>query len=272
MDTEAHRYPAGRRAAFALTALLSIAGSLHAIDTSALRPHGYVNDFANVVDASSAAALERYCTDVEQSTGAQMAIVTIDSLDGEPIEDVANRLYRQWGVGKKGKDEGVMLLLAVRDHKNRVEVGYGLEPILPDGFVGSVLREMRPSLQSGNYGAALQAGASEIGERIAQARGVAIQRTLPRRAPPEGRSRGGAGIPFVLIAMIILFLILGRGGRGGGFLTGMILGNILGGGRRGGWGDGGGWGGGGFGGGGGGGGFGGFGGGDSGGGGASGGW
>ena len=268
MDTEAQRF-AGRRCAILVLLLTAlVAGNLAAIDTSTLKPHGYVSDFANVLDDSARLALERYCTDVEQSTGAQMAIVTVPTLEGEPVEDVANRLYREWGIGKKGKDEGVMLLLATRDRKSRVEVGYGLEPILPDGAVGSVLREMRPSLQGGDYGAALQAGASEIGTRIAEAKGVAIERTLPRRAPPQSGG-GGRGIPFGLIAMVILFLLVGRGGRGGGLLTGMILGNLLGGGRNGG----GGWGGGGFGGGdSGGGGWGGFGGGDSGGGGASGSW
>ncbi len=90
--------------------------------------------------SQSRAQLEAYCRPVEQATGVQMAIVTLPSLDGEPIEDVANTLFRQWGVGKKGKDEGIMLLIAVQDHRDRIEVGYGLEPILPDGFDGSILR------------------------------------------------------------------------------------------------------------------------------------
>jgi uncharacterized protein len=241
-----------------------------AADLSSLKPAGYVNDFANVIDAGTRATIERYCADVEHSTGAQIAVVTVDTLNGAPIEDAANDLFRRWGVGKKGADEGVMLLLAVRDRKDRVEVGYGLEPILPDGFAGSVLREMRPSLQEGNYSAAIQAGVSEIGQRIAEAKGVTIQRTMPRRPAPE-RSRGGIPGPLILLGIVLLFWLLSRGGGGSGFLTGMILGNILGG-RGGGLGGGSGWSGGGFGGGDGGGGWGGFGGGDSGGGGASGSW
>jgi uncharacterized protein len=195
-----------------------------------------------------------------------MAIVTIDSLDGEPIEDVANSLYRKWGVGQKGKNEGLMLLLAIKDRRDRIEVGYGLEPILPDGFVGSVLREARPLLRQGDYGAAVYAAADEMGSRIAAAKGVTLDVALRphRRVVPTGN-----GLPWpVIVAGIIILLLLMRGGGGGGFLAGMILGNLLGRGGRGG-----GWGGGGFGGydsgGGGGGGFGGFGGGDSGGGGAS---
>jgi uncharacterized protein len=222
-----------------------------------------------VLDAQSRDQLEAYCGRVERLTGVQMALVTLPSLDGEQIEEVSNDLFRQWGVGKKGKDEGIMLLLAVQDHRDRIEVGYGLEPILPDGFDGSILRNIRPLLQQGSYGQAMMSGAVQIGAEIARAKGV----TPERRAPTRDRTystRQTVHIPgFVIIIGIVLFVLLLRGGGGGGgFLMGMLLGNLLGsGGRR----DVG-WGGGGFGAGGGGGGFGGFGGGDSGGGGASGSW
>src|SRR5271167_2739672 len=117
--------------AFLRTAALAafFATATFALDTSKLQPHGYVNDFAGVLDARSAQALEAYCGNVEQATGAQIAIVLVKSLEGDPIDDVANRLYRQWGIGKKGKDEGILLLLAIEDHKQRAEIGYGLEPI-----------------------------------------------------------------------------------------------------------------------------------------------
>lgn len=246
-----------------------------ALDTSKLKPTGYVNDFAHAIDARSAAQLEAYCGNVERATGAQFAIVTVDTLDDEPVEDVANRLFTQWGIGKKGTDEGLLVLLAIKDRKNRVEVGYGLEPIVPDGYAGGVLRGIRPILRQGNYGGALLAAAQQFGQRIAEAKGVAIE-GQPRSQNGSG-DPGGGGLLGIIFTFVILMLFLraigGRGGRGGGgaggFLTGMLLGNLMG--RRGNWG-GGGWGGGGFGGGGGSGGFGGFGGGSSGGGGASGGW
>jgi len=226
-----------------------------------------------VLDAESKQALETYCGRVEQSTGVQMALVTVDSLGDEPIEDFANTLYRKWGVGHKGTDQGVMLLLAVRDHHDRIEVGYGLEPILPDGFVGSVLRDMRPQLRAGQYGDALMEGAESMASRIAEAKHVSLDFGLERaHEAPRPVSGGGRGFPIpwplIIIGVLILLALFRRGGGGGtGFLTGMLLGNLMGG-------RGGGWGGGGFGGydsgsGGGGGGFGGFGGGDSGGGGAS---
>lgn len=259
-----------RRHARAFVCLLLIAAGAFAADVSQLQPQGYVSDFAGVLDPSARAELERYCGSVEQSTGAQIAIVTIDTTGDVPIEDFVNTLFRKWGVGKKGKDEGVMLLLAVRDRRWRIEVGYGLEPTLPDAFVDDVGREMAPSLRQNDYGHALIAAAAEIGSRIAQAKGVALNRSLPRRGPPP---QNELPIPWPLL-LLFLFIVLGffgrRGGGGGGLLAGMLLGNLLGRSRY--RDSGSGWGGGGFGGYDGGGGFGGFGGGDSGGGGASGSW
>jgi uncharacterized protein len=260
----------------AVVSLLCLWGSAaYGLDTSKLKPTGYVNDFSHTLDAGNARALEAYCANLERLTGVQMAIVLVDSLEDEPVEDVANRLYRQWGIGKKGKDEGILLLFAVKDKRDRAEIGYGLEPIITDADAGAILRGIRPILRQGNYGGALYAAAQELGSRIAQAKGVDIGQGIPLRAERRAPQRVGIPFPLLIGGFFLLMWIIGRfsgGGRGGGgtgFLTGMLLGNMMG--------RGGGWGGGGFGGydsggGGGGGGFGGFGGGDSGGGGASGGW
>ena len=253
----------------ASTLLLCLATLAFGVDWKALKPQGYVSDFGHVIDAQSKAALEQYCARVEQVTGAQMALVTIPSLEGEPIDDVANTIYRAWGVGQKGKNEGIMLLLVINDRRSRLEVGYGLEPILPDGFAGSILREMRPALRARQYGEAMMAAAQTIGSTIAKSKNVSLDAQLPRRARPSS----GDSIPWpaVLGGLFLLFWLLragSRGGRGGGggFWTGLLLGNLM---RGGGWGGSSGGGFGGFDSGGGGGGFGGFGGGDSGGGGAS---
>jgi len=240
-----------------------------AVDWKALQPQGYVSDYAGVIPAANRAPLEAYCAAVEQSTGAQMALVTIPSLEGEPIEDVANTLYRAWGVGQKGKNEGILMLLAVHDRRSRLEVGYGLEPILPDGLSGGILRQMRPALRQGDYGDAMLAAAETIGNTIAQAKHVTINASLPRHRRPG--TSDSIPWPVILGGLCLLFWLMragaprGFGGfGGGGFLPGLILGNLMG---RSTWGS---RGGGGFGGpdssdGG----FGGFGGGDSGGGGAS---
>jgi uncharacterized protein len=164
-------------------------------------------------------------------------------------------------------------LLAIKDRKQRAEIGYGLEGIIPDGYAGGVLRGIRPILSQGNYAGALLAALQQFGDRVAQDKGVTIdsqRRPAGRERPASGRG-GGIPILYIIGGVLLLLWLLGRftggGGGGTGFLTGLFLGNLMGRGS-------GGWGGGGFGGydsggGGGGGGFGGFGGGDSGGGGAS---
>ena len=245
---------------------LALCIPLGAIDTSKLKPSGYVNDFANVIDARQKSQLENYLGEVERSTAVQIAVVTVDTLDGDPVDDVANRLYREWGIGKKGQNEGLLILLSIKDRKNRAEVGYGLEPIITDGQAGEILRGIRPILRSGNYGGALIAAAQQFGDRIAGAKGVTISPLRPTRATRVA-SRQSIPLPLMILGFFFILWILGRIGRGGGgggtgLLTGMILGNMMGRGSS--------WGGGGFGGGGSsGGGWGGFGGGDSGGGGAS---
>ena len=255
-----------------LGAALAFAGSAGwAVDWKTLQPQGCLSDFAGVVDASSKAHIETYCAQVEQSTGAQMALVTIASLEGEPIEEVARSIFRAWGVGQKGKNDGILLLIAVGDRRTRLEVGYGLEPIVPDGLAGTILGEMRPALRHGDYSDALMAAAQTIGGTIAQAKHVTIQALLPRRA----RRHAGDSIPWPLIVggvLVVCWLLRaggargysGRGGWGaGGLLPALFLGSLM---ARDSWGS---RGSGGFGGFDSGDGFGGFGGGDSGGGGAS---
>ncbi len=259
---------------------LLIALSAFAADFGALQPKGYVSDFAGVLDATTIQQINQYCGNVEQATGAQLAIVTINTLEGEPVEDVANLLFRRWGIGKKGEDNGALFLLVIQDRKSRLEVGYGLEPIIPDGFAGSLLRQMRPALQQGDYRTALATATAALGQRIAQEKGVTIGNQPSRRPVQRRDDSGGGGLIILgLIALIWFLSMMGGGGgrRGGGMrgggvgniLTGMLLGQLLGGGgyrSRGGGGFGGYDSGGGFGG------FGGFGGGSSGGGGASSSW
>lgn len=258
---------------------LMLALPLFAVDVSSLpKPTGYVSDLAHVVSPGDKDELEAFCTRVEQELGVQFALVTIDTLGDQPVRDFAIELARRWGVGSRKDNQGVLLVLVIRDHKDDIETGRGIEPYITDGFAGGTLRSMRPDLRDANYGAALLAGARAMADQIAQGKGVSFADNAPQ---PEQESRrvafrhrGGIPFPLLILGIFVLLWLFGRGGRrgggGGGFLTGILLGNLLGGGNR--WG-GGGWGGGGFGGGsGGGGGFGGFGGGDFGGGGASSGW
>ncbi len=250
---------------FILLFILAPAATVHAEQWQKLDVQGYVNDFAGVLNAQTVTQLTQLCTEVDQKAKAQIAVVTIKSIEDDTPEDFANRLFKKWGVGAKGTDRGVMLLLATGDHKYWTEVGYGLEPILPDGKVGTFGRDMVPLLRQGNYSGAVTQMVSQIAQVIAADSAVSLDGVgaLPQANPDDDQGTPltkGEIIFFIILALIIGPFLLKY------FGPWFLLSLLSGGGGRGGWGGGG------FGGGGGGGGFGGFGGGSSGGGGAGGGW
>jgi uncharacterized protein len=270
--------PAVRCVALWLLCAFCFAPAGHAESPKQLKPQGYVSDFANVLSQSTKFQLTALCTEVDEKAHAQIAVVTVKSLDGRSIEDFSIDLATQWGIGPKQSERGVLILLAVEDRRYRFEVGYGLEPILPDGKVGSFGREAVPYLQEGNYDAAVLLMTRRVADVIAQDRGVTLTvgTTLPppRKFGTEQQEHDYSVLALLLLVGFVIFLVFaavksaGQTGsrhyRGGG---GWWVGPMMGGGM------GGGYGGGGFGGGGGGGGgFGGFGGGSFGGGGASGSW
>jgi uncharacterized protein len=264
-----------------VVACLLLAGVLSAQSLPAIT--GPVNDFAKVIDPSSAAELERMIRTLQAATGDVVVVVTVPTV--EPYADVreyAVKLFENQGrgIGEKGKDNGLLILLALKERRVWVEVGYGLEQWITDGYSGETSREvMAPEFRNGRYGPGLVAGAQRIIGRIAQGRNVSLDGVpVPR---PLRREPQGMPIPLWAIVLIFLFiLIVSRLGGGGGRGRGT---RYWGGGPWSGWSSGvgpfgGGWGGGlggGFGGGfggGGGGGFGGFGGGRSGGGGGGASW
>jgi len=237
-----------------------------------------VNDFATVIDAESEREMTRRILALKAASGDVVVVATVRSF--KPYADIdqyAVKLFENGGrgIGDKGKDNGLLIVVAVDDRRVRIEVGYDLEQFITDGFAGETIRNvMTPQFRAGNYGAGLLGGATSIINRIAERRGVTLQ-DVPASPPP--RQSSGSGFPWWIIIIIIIVILNSRGRRrprpwGRGPWSGWNSGiGPFGGG--GGFGGGfGGFGGGGFGGGGGGGGFGGFGGGRSGGGGASGGW
>jgi uncharacterized protein len=237
-----------------------------------LKPTGYVDDFAGALSPDTKAKLEALATEIDQKANAQIAVVTVKSVDGDDIDDYAVKLFKQWGIGGKKSDRGVLVLTSIGDRKYRIEVGYGLEGILPDGKVGSFGREAVPLFKEGNYSAALNLMTTRVAQTIAD--DAKVQLTGVEPLPQSSQRHESRFPPFlILVIVVVIFQIIssivrrirygpGVSRGGGGFFGG--AGPWIGGGFGGG-------GGGGFGGGGGGG-VGGFGGGSSGGGGASGGW
>src|SRR5215469_3033824 len=258
----------GRKPRILVAAVFVAAAVTWAEPVSQLHPSNYVNDFAHVLSAQSVSELNDTCLQLDQKAHAQVAVVTVESTDGKDVFDYALALYQAWGIGSKKTDRGVLILFAIKDRKYWTIVGYGLEPILPDGKVGGFGREAVPLLKQGNYDAAVRLVTLRVADVIAQDAGVQLTGAQapaePRGPPAPGMSAAGVVVLLVIIMIVLAtplrgllwLLLLGSGSRrGGGWGSGGGLG--------------GGWGGGGLGGGGG---FGGFGGGSTGGGGAGGGW
>jgi uncharacterized protein len=233
------------------------------------RPLNYVVDLAGIINEDVEASLNRYLLELEQKTTAQMVILTINSLEGESIEDLSIRIaHEKWRLGQKGKDNGVLLLVSVGDRKYRFEIGYGLEGILPDSLVGSIGRSyLVPYFRKGDYSTGIfKATLAIIGE-IASNQDVEITGTPKLRtytASPHGMKTRRPSVLSALFTILFFMALAYLFIRHPRLLLLLLMFSMIGGGRRG-WAGGGGFGGG-FGS------FGGGGGGGFGGGGASGGW
>ena len=155
-----------------------------------LRPQGLVNDFAGVVNPQAAQQLESALLDLERQTGVEVALVTVPTVPEGDIEKAAADLVRDWGIGKRGKDNGVLILCAVQDRRVRIEVGYGLEAILPDAKTGRIIDErMLPHFRADDLSTGLVNGALAVADVIARDAGVTLSGgslAVPERtAPPS---------------------------------------------------------------------------------------
>jgi len=224
-------------------------------------PGTYVVDQAGVVDAGSRQRLEGWLRELEQKTGAQVKILTVPTTEGEDFFGFVQRHAELWKLGQKGKDNGVLIAVAVKDHKYRIQVGYGLESVLPDSWCGTLgRREFVPNFRKGRFGRGLFRATVAVANKVASAANVHLTglpryRFRSRRVSPGGLVCGGGLMPVLFLLIIISSMsrrrrYYGRWG-GGGLWQGMMLGGLMSGMMRGGshssWG--GGFGGGGFGGG-----------------------
>lgn len=229
------------------------------------RPVGAVNDFANIIPNAYRQRMDALAREVLAKTGTSVVVATVPTIGDNDPADYANRLYQSWGIGKKGEDKGILIFLALKERQVRIETGYGVEGILPDGRVGAILdRDVVPFLRKGEYGRGLLNAMLDVAAVVADDAKASIgeRRVVPQpRRGMEGlpREKGAswAGTLVSLLILAVLFGLLLATPQGRSLLP-LILLMFLGGGGRGGGGFGG------FGGGG----FGGFGGGSSGGGGA----
>ncbi|MBN1385050.1 MAG: TPM domain-containing protein [Elusimicrobia bacterium] len=194
--------------------------------------NSWVSDFAGVMDAGSYQQANMVIQELEQKTGTEIAVVTVKKLEDESIDSFAVKLFEKWGIGKKGKDNGVLLVAAIEDRKVKIEVGYGLEGILPDGLCGEILDNyIVPYFKQGNYGKGLTTGAIAIASVIAKDAGVQLTGNVVVSQPKQKVTFLGLVMKFIFFVIMIFvfirnpflfFLLLGmsgggRGMGGGGF-------------------------------------------------------
>ena len=245
-----------------LSLLLILAVKPAQADEPIPKPKGLVNDFADVIPSSYEKKISVISRELLQKTGVPVVVVTMPQIGDSDYNEYANRMYSAWGIGKKGEDKGVLIFVAIKERKMRIETGYGVEGILPDGLVGEIRdRYMVPLLEQNKFGEGLLNGTLAVAQVIAKDAGLKLTGQAPVKVSKKTKSRYSL-FPIIFIFLIFLFVSRGRGGSW--LLLPLLLMGMGGGGRYGG----------GFGGsfGGFGGGFGGFGGGMSGGGGAGGGF
>ncbi len=175
----------------------------------------YVNDYVGVIDDETKEYIVSVGNELEKKTGAQMSVVVIDSLEGSDVESYANTLFRQWGLGQKGKDNGVMILLSVKDKKWRVEVGRGLEGRITDIYSSRVMEEVaKPLLKEEKYGEAMKKVYSVFADDVAKEYNVTLEKNEKVKVPQKKKSGGGA-IPAIIFIIILFSIFGGRGGRRG---------------------------------------------------------
>lgn len=198
----------------------------------------YVQDYANLLSSQTKATINSVSRDLDSKTKAQVVVVTVPSLNGQPIEDYSLELLRTWGIGDKEKNNGVLILVALNDRQSRIEVGYGLEGALPDGLTGRIQDQaMIPSFSSGNYDQGIMQGYANVANIVAKEYNVKLENKIQSTVAQKNGAQtsqmatwqkmllfvGLAGLLLIdhlffggAILHLLLLLFLRGGGRGGG--------------------------------------------------------
>ncbi|MBN1282219.1 MAG: TPM domain-containing protein [Proteobacteria bacterium] len=198
-----------RLATFALAALIFLPSLASAAFP---KPKGFVNDFASVLSSDTRGKIESMLSAFERQSGVEVAIVTLPSLDGEPVENAAVKLFQEWGIGKKGKDNGALFLIAPNERRMRIEAGYGLEGAINDALAGRILDEaVLPRFRAGDMDAGIAAGSIAIVDEISRKEGIEFDAAAAygSGAPVAYSSSGERkSTPLEIAIKIIVFIIM----------------------------------------------------------------
>jgi uncharacterized protein len=190
------------------------------------KPKGLVNDFANVIGTEYETRIQAVSAELLRKTGVAVVVVTMPDIGGAEYNDYANRLYHAWGIGKKGEDKGVLIFVTVKERKMRIETGYGVEGMLPDGLVGEIRdRHIIPYLKGDRFGEGLLNGTLAVAQAIAKQGGA----TLSGNGAPATPKKEPSGYAAVPVVFLILLFLVGFRKRGGWWL---LLPLLLGGGTH----------------------------------------
>lgn len=194
-------------------------------------PAGAVNDFAGVLTADEERALTELVQGVEDATTAEIAVATVTGLDGMSVDEYATRLFAEWGVGQADKDNGVLILVAPTAREMRIEVGYGLEGVLPDGLAGQIIREtFLPKFRENQYGAGIVEGTTRVAAIVRRNEPLTAEALA---ALDQTAGNPGVGIAWVIVPFLSIFIVIGFGMIGAGLgsraFTAVMFGLIFGG-------------------------------------------
>jgi uncharacterized protein len=173
------------------------------------QPTDYVSDYAHVLSPEAIARLDRICGQLDHSqANAQIAVVTIHTLDGDDSADFATRLFEKMKIGAKGTDRGVLLLFAIDDHRRSIKIGYGLEGILPDAKTGDIGRDMVPYLRANDFDGALTLGVNQVAQVIAADAKVTLDEEASQ-APPASASDEdeSASLTTKIVTILVLTIV-----------------------------------------------------------------
>ena len=159
--------------------------------------------------------MEGLAQEVLEKTGTAIVVVTVESIGDNELNDYANRLYKAWGIGKKGEDKGVLIFLTLKERKFRIETGYGVEGILPDGLVGEIRDSYAiPYFKKGDFGQGLSNTVTALASVVAKAANVSITGGIPVAQPGEKKVRQrGSVLPLIILVLILVSLLGTRQGR-----------------------------------------------------------
>jgi uncharacterized protein len=171
------------------------------------KPQGWVSDFAGIMSDTVKSQVDALFAEVKKSTGAEIAVVTVSSLDGISVEEYAVSLFKKWGIGEKGKDNGVLFLIAPNERKTRIEVGYGLEPVITDGRAGEIIREtVIPFFKKGDYDQGILQGSMQIAALVT---GKDFVPSVPIPGPQSQAEETPWPVKVGVILFFALFITLG---------------------------------------------------------------